>query len=117
MPKTEDPDYQSIDHILAHVLRAGRGYMTWICEKLNYPDPQIEIAPTAETAEAEADTYLDYLLEKWKTPLAGMTEEDSNQVFKARWGTEMCIDSMLEHAVMHPIRHTFQLQELMQLQR
>jgi hypothetical protein len=28
----------------------------------------------------------------------------------------MCIDAMLEHAVMHPIRHAFQLEELMRRQ-
>jgi hypothetical protein len=26
----------------------------------------------------------------------------------------MCIESMLEHAVLHPMRHRFQLEELME---
>ena len=33
--------------------------------------------------------------------------------YPSRWQTRYCIDSMLEHAVMHPIRHAFQLEELM----
>jgi len=33
--------------------------------------------------------------------------------YLAPWKTKYCIDSMLEHAVMHPIRHHFQLKELM----
>ena len=32
--------------------------------------------------------------------------------YPSRWQTRYCIDSMLEHAVMHPIRHAFQLDEL-----
>jgi hypothetical protein len=32
--------------------------------------------------------------------------------YPSRWRTRYCIDSMLEHAVMHPIRHAFQLEEL-----
>jgi hypothetical protein len=34
-------------------------------------------------------------------------------LFPSRWNVHYCIDAMLEHAVMHPIRHTFQLQELL----
>ena len=30
-----------------------------------------------------------------------------------QWQTRYCIDSMLEHAVMHAIRHAFQLDELL----
>jgi hypothetical protein len=33
-------------------------------------------------------------------------------VYKSNWGTDYCIEAMLEHAVMHPIRHEFQLKEL-----
>ena len=32
--------------------------------------------------------------------------------YPSRWQTRYCIDAMLEHAVMHPIRHAFQLYEL-----
>jgi len=48
---------------------AARGYMTWMCEVLELPDPEIRIPPE---------------------PTA-----------------------LLEHADMHPIRHAFQLEELM----
>lgn len=33
--------------------------------------------------------------------------------YPSRWKTLYCVDAMLEHAVMHPIRHAFQLEELM----
>jgi hypothetical protein len=35
---------------------------------------------------------------------------------KTRWGEDMSCESMLEHAVMHPHRHRFQLEELMEAQ-
>jgi hypothetical protein len=37
--------------------------------------------------------------------------------FKTRWGEDMSCEGMLEHAVMHPLRHRFQLEELMEAQR
>ncbi len=36
--------------------------------------------------------------------------------YQSRWQTRYCIESMLEHAVMHPIRHAFQLDELIRNQ-
>ena len=34
-----------------------------------------------------------------------------------RWGSPYSINAMLEHAVMHPIRHRFQLENLLREQR
>ena len=113
LPKTEDKDYESLDHLLVHILRAARGYMTWMCEKLELPDPEIAEVPKLEEIEEQCDEYLDYLLEIWREPLANIPEEKFNAVHKSRWGVEMAIESMLEHAVMHPLRHSFQLEELL----
>jgi hypothetical protein len=113
LPKTEDPAYASHEELLRHVLRAARGYMTWMCEKLELPDPGIEATPDADEIVGRADAHLEHVLERWRTPLVGLTEEQSGAEFKARWGGTYCIDAMLEHAVMHPIRHGFQLKDLM----
>jgi hypothetical protein len=113
MPATKDSDYASPASLLRHVLGAARGYMTWMCEHLKLPDPGIRPAPEPDAVEAEADTWLEHLLERWRTPLADVPEDDFGKVFDSRWGLPYCIDAMLEHAVMHPIRHTFQLRELM----
>jgi len=113
LPQVEDPDYQSLDHLLRHVLRAARGYMTWMCEVLSLPDPQIRSTPDTDQIEAELDAYLDHVLEEWRTPLADVPEQRFEETYNSRWGTLYSIDAMMEHAVMHPIRHTFQLKELM----
>jgi hypothetical protein len=50
----------------------------------------------------------------WATPLAQVdADRFERPEYESRWGTRYCIDAMLEHAVMHPIRHAFQLQSLM----
>ena len=62
---------------------------------------------------AEHADHLEHLLERWRTPLATVEEE---RFFRpghpTRWGLDVNIESMLQHAVMHPIRHRFQLDEL-----
>ena len=114
LPATSDPDYASLHTLLHHVFRASRGYMTWLCEKHELPDPGIEPAPPADVVEREADRYLEHLLERWRTPLAGMDEEGLQPLFTSRWGAELSGEGMLEHAVVHPLRHRFQLEELME---
>ena len=113
LPTTRDKDYKSLETLLNHILRAARGYMVWICEKLELPDPEIRSVPEIEIIEKEANTYLEYLLEKWRTPLADVPEDRFHSpTYSSRWNVDYCIDAMLEHAVMHPLRHEFQLKNL-----
>jgi uncharacterized damage-inducible protein DinB len=116
LPATDDPDYASLQALLHHLFRASRGYMTWLCEKLDLPDPGIEAAPAADVVEREADRYLEHLLERWRAPLARIDEACLQSVFRTRWGADLSGESMLEHAVVHPMRHRFQLEELMEAQ-
>jgi uncharacterized damage-inducible protein DinB len=104
-----------LEALLRHVLRAARGYMTWTCEQLKLADPGIEPTPEAAVIEGQAGDYTEHVLERWRGPLVNLTEKQADlQTYSARWGPSYCIDAMLEHAVMHPMRHTFQLRALMQ---
>lgn len=115
LPVTDDRDYQSLETILFHVFRASRGYLTWICEQLNLPGPEIDPPPKVDVIGDKADEYLEYLLGKWKHPLKNIEEKVFyDKAYKSRWGVEYCIDGMLEHAVMHPIRHEFQLKYIIE---
>lgn len=114
LPRTQDPSYASLEALLGHVLRAARGYLTWICEQLELPDPGIEPTPEPDALAARASEHLEQLLERWRLPLTSVTDEQLEKgTHRSRWGTEYCIDAMLEHAVMHPIRHELQLVSLM----
>ena len=75
LPQTADPAYASLDTLLLHVLRAARGYMTWMCEVLELPDPEIRVAPEAASLSGEADGYMEHVLEKWRTPLLDVGDD------------------------------------------
>jgi hypothetical protein len=66
--------------------------------------------------EAEVDLHLEHLLERWRLPLANLEEEKLyNPEYSSNGGTHHhCIDIMLEHALTHPLRHEFQLRELLE---
>ena len=114
LPETRDPSYASRAVLLAHVLGAAARYLTWICAQLAVPVPEIEERPDPEGLPDRAEEYVEQVLRAWRQPLRMLTEERAYAPAHAsRWGPPYCIDAMLEHAVMHPIRHAHQLRELM----
>ena len=114
LPETKDRSYASRETLLVHVMSCAAGYLTWICENLELPSPQLEVRPEVEGFTARADDYMREVLAAWDTSLRTVREEQADQpVFLSRWGTPYSIDAMLEHAVMHPVRHSFQLRGLM----
>ncbi|MCP4654586.1 MAG: hypothetical protein GY856_04100 [bacterium] len=122
LPETDAPSYGSWEALLRHVLRWARGspgggqmggYMVWTCEKLDLPDPEIGPTPEEDVVEAEVESYLEHLLERWRLPLVNVEEKRFHRPeYTAPWKVDYCIDAMLEHAVMHPLRHQLQLEEL-----
>lgn len=62
----------------------------------------------------EAAHYIEHVLDKWRAPLRDLGDDRLYAPeYQSRWKSLYCIDSMLEHAVMHPIRHAFQIEELL----
>ncbi len=112
LPTPHAGAYASRAALLRHVLAAARGYMVWMTEQLGLPDPGIEPAPEADTISEEAAAYLDHVLDRWRAPLRDVGDERLEDAMYPVWGAASTIDAMLEHAVMHPIRHAYQLEEL-----
>jgi hypothetical protein len=109
LPPTQDPTCETLEAMLRHVLGAARRYMLWICANLGLPDPGID--PIPEDIERGARAYLEHVLAGWDGPLCSLDQRTLDQrTFESSWGVPYCIDAMLEHAVMHPIRHTLQLE-------
>jgi hypothetical protein len=89
-------------------------YLIWICEQAKLPAPTIEERPEPSGFAARAEDYMEGILAAWKLPLRTLTEDlADSRAFMARWGAPYTIDAMLEHAVIHPMRHSYQLEKLM----
>ena len=115
LPASSDPAYASLDTLGRNVLGAAGGYATWVCDVLQLPAAGIRSAPEAAAIPDEADRYLEHVLARWNEALRSVRDDQlETPEYPSRWGTRYSIDAMLEHAVMHPIRHTFQLEELLE---
>lgn len=113
LPVTDNPAYASLDTVMHHVLKAARNMLSWICEKLDLPDPGINEPPAPATLDTEAERYLEHLLARWRLPLAPVDAKRLEAIHTDRSGHETSLLARLEHAVVHPQRHRFQLQELL----
>jgi len=115
LPKTADPAYDSLAALGQHVFSAAGVYLVWICKVLTLPDPGIRPAPEVTDMIRDADDYMEHILERWRTgAVQGISDEQlEGPEYPSPWNMRYCVDSMLEHAVMHPIRHAFQLDELL----
>jgi hypothetical protein len=119
LPRTKDPAYQSLDLLMRHPLRSCRGYLTWLCEVLDRTDPGVPDPPEPGSVAARGAAYLRVLAKAWEKHMAWMPNSvfDSPDLHKSRWGALMTVEAMLEHALVHPMRHRFQLEELIAKKR
>jgi hypothetical protein len=114
LPETDDPSYQSADHLGGHVFRAARGYLTWIGECVKRPVTGLDADTDSVSIARKGRPFVDAVLEAWRRELAVLEDSELAQgIYKSRWGQDYNIEQMLEHAVVHPMRHRIQLERLM----
>jgi uncharacterized damage-inducible protein DinB len=114
LPKTDDPSYQSADHLGGHVFRAARGYLTWTGECVKRPVTGLDADKDLVSIAHKGRPFVDAVLEAWRRELALLEDPElAPATYTSRWGQDYNIEQMLEHAVVHPMRHRIQLERLM----
>jgi predicted DNA binding CopG/RHH family protein len=110
--ETKDENCRSVQTILDHVMRAGYAYSNYIREALNDPvtsNPQ-SITTIAENKFSQQKMF-EYMLETMEGKY-NLSENDlSNIKIKTRWGANLDAESLLEHAIVHLLRHRRQLEK------
>ena len=114
LPATDDPSYASPEHLGGHVFRAARNYLTWIGECVNRPVTDVDTDTDPVSIARKGRAFVDEVLAAWRRHLALLEDREMTPATrKSRWGEDYNIEQMLEHAVVHPIRHRIQLERLM----
>lgn len=114
-PESPDPDCLSVQTIMRHTISAGFGYATYIGEEIGVVRQRPEI-PLLEKNEAikRLDDMFDYSLQTFEGKWAMTEDEMGSVVFKTGW-SEYDIESMLEHAIVHILRHRRQIEKILSL--
>lgn len=114
LPATDDPNYASADHLGGHVLRAARNYLTWIGDCVQRPVSDVDLDNEQVSVAAKGRAFLEEVLRAWRRHLALLDDRELGPAaFTSRWGENYTVEQMLEHAVVHPMRHRIQLERSM----
>ncbi len=108
----EDDHCCSIEVIMKHVVRAGYGYSKYIRDALSIDAKPIEDKkiPQKEIG-AEIDKMFAYTAAIFEDERQ-ITDEEMNDIFfKTRWCKSYNIDQLLEHAIVHALRHRRQIEK------
>lgn len=114
-PVTKDEDCRSVQTIISHVINSGYGYANYIREWFSIPknSPERRLLSQQEFIE-ESDKMLAYTVEtlqdKWE-----ITEEEIIKVkIIVRWGPQHNLEQLLEHALVHILRHRRQIEKFVE---
>ena len=108
--------YRSLETLLLHVLSAARAYLVWLCRNLQLGDPGLQRPPELDDVAGGADEYVEHLIERYAPPLRDVAADRFTDETYRFSRAQTTAEGLLEHAVMHPIRHSFQLRNLMSQQ-
>ena len=112
--QTKDEDCRSIQTIMTHVVRAGYGYANYIRDSFSIASTSSATGPLLrEQAVTELGEMLGYTAEtlegKWE-----ITDEEIDGVrIHSRWGVDYTLEQLLEHAIVHILRHRRQIERLL----
>jgi len=107
---TKYVDCQSIQNLTFHVVQSGYTYSNYIQSVLN--DNWVEYEEEIQTTEAgivEIDKMLDHTERIFDTIYCESNEVIEQWVFETRWGVTYDFEQLMEHAIMHVLRHRRQI--------
>jgi uncharacterized damage-inducible protein DinB len=109
--QTEDDDCRSVQTIMSHVVRAGYGYADYIREQFSIAStrPQNNLLSRQESLE-QLDAALRYTAQTLDGRWEMSGEEISGTVINSRWGVVYDVEGLLEHAIVHILRHRRQVE-------
>ena len=111
--ETEDEDCRSIQTVLAHVVYAGYGYATSIHNLKEHNKVRPPKTPRTTSAEYIQDltgvfAFTEKLLQEFND--SELEQHDNSLKIKAGWGQIYDIEQMMEHAIVHILRHRRQIE-------
>ena len=105
---------RSIQAIMKHVASSGYGYANYLRKLWGIPvtSPKVPLE-SLEEAIASVHKILAYTSETLEDRWALSEDETDNTTFVVSWGVTYSIEQILEHAIVHLLRHRRQLEKIL----
>ena len=116
MPEAHgDEHYENRERLVGHVLMAARGYLTRIGEWVGRPVSDVDGSQDPYEIARRTSAFAEDVLSAYRRHLTEISNEElEQQVHRTRWGELMSVENLLEHAVVHPMRHRIQLERILE---
>ena len=110
--QTTDDACRSVQTIMSHVVRAGYGYADYIREQFSIAStrPQNKLLSRQESLE-QLDAALAYTAQTLEGKWEMSDEEIAGTVINSPWGVVYDMEQLLEHAIVHILRHRRQIEK------
>ncbi len=113
---TDDPDCRSIQTILTHVVRAGYCYVIEIRRSKGEPIEFVERKDLGSIIEYEGALgrmfrFNEKLFDDY--PELKIEEHEPERKIKTRWGQYYDVEQLMEHAIVHILRHRRQIERFL----
>lgn len=110
-----DPDCVSIQNLCIHVVRSAHGYASLIVRALEQPVPELAPpGPDLLATPASLRPLLAAAMRRMETALHEVAklppEQQEALIVKPRWGLPLQVDLLVEHAIVHLLRHRRQIE-------
>ena len=110
--ETKDKDCRSVQTIVSHVTNSGYGYANYIRDWFSIPKSSSERKLLSrEEFLQRFDTILLYTAETLQDKYEYSDEEVMKVKMIVRWGPQYDLEQLLEHAVVHILRHRRQIEK------
>ena len=112
---TEDLDCKSIQTVTTHVVQSGYTYINYIntISKIAWREYENVITRPSE-AIVEIDKMLNYTDQSLKNILHFDNKEVETWKFDSRWGVTYDFEQLMEHAIVHVLRHRRQIENFLE---
>lgn len=109
---TKDDDCRSVQTIVSHVTNSGYGYANYIRDWFSIPKSSPERRMLSQKDfPAEFDKMLVYTSETLQDKWEFSDDEIQKVKMIVRWGPQYDLEQLLEHAVVHILRHRRQIEK------
>lgn len=114
--QTNDEDCRSIQTILSHVMSSGYTYVTEIRRHLGEDTAYVSVALLESIEQYKMGISLMFkenikLFEDY--PKMQLEEKDNSKKMIVRWGQSFDPEQLLEHAIVHILRHRRQIERFL----
>jgi uncharacterized damage-inducible protein DinB len=120
--KTEDEDCRSVQTICRHVIRSGYGYANYVLNAMNIT---VDFPKADEMTIEKSEDAINAIRKMIKYNIHNLYEMNQEKIesnmysikFITRWKDEFNFEQILEHAIVHILRHRRQIEKFILLMR